>query len=978
MEPPGDCDRKKSDAEARQSERSEAFTRYRDDAHKHIAGKQKVPHAAASLQTRGLDGTSKVSAENVVPLPTKQLPIDKSKEALELEIQKKKKVIGTIKLDTLPDRGKRLKDQLKQLEDQLSLLSLSAPSGKSAGSDDCSVVRQPPTVSTQDRSATDGAAASLAVAEKAVKEVVHSKSVTETSASKEPRKIAPTKSDRGEHRSSKEGHTGRSLSPKGGSRVLKAADGPTTATSGAQSGKKPNSKFSHDLEKNRTDAACSEEQRLSPSKVTLTQRRSQEHVQTGSRSSEHKCASDSTDVAETSLLPKEPSHSKHPEKGVTGGSVVAKRRPVSPVARVGSHHDEPRPPTSALHSVYERRVLLVSPLPLTKTSPPAKGRGSTEEALGTRIPRGLSESCTSRLKHFAQILSSQPGEWDESPQPSGVRTPLMPHQLQALRWMLWREAQEVPGGILADAMGLGKTLTMLTLVEQQRRKDKSWKSATGSKDGGGDDDGDAATTTPSPRGGTLVVCPLSLLHQWEEEVERHLPGQWRVRVHHGRNRSTDPRELVRCHLVITTYDTISSDWARIDATGNKGLSPLFAVRWRRLVLDEAHSIRNLHTRRAKAACALTAWSRWALTGTPVHNDVGDMRALLKFLQCRPFDDDAFWKQWVKENPGPEAMAVVMKCLLLRRTKEQAGKDGKPLVPLPKKNIVLHRLSLEGTEAKVYKELDEWSRSSGPEKYVDPVTGRELYRNTGSRRFVMLIRLQQACSHLALLKRKVLEDAAVDTDELLSASMAGLQLADESAAGEDRLDALNLERYAGAREFDSAYVSCKIKALLDMLVKVQEESNNQDKSVVVSRWTSLLSLVRQQLEKQGIPSVTIQGSVPGQQRAAHVASFNNQEQGGPKVMLLSLEAGGVGLNLIGGNHMFVLDVHWNPALEAQAFDRIHRVGQTKTVVINRLICAGTIEERILELQKHKQRLAESVVGQRRLTADDYAFLFATSS
>lgn len=348
----------------------------------------------------------------------------------------------------------------------------------------------------------------------------------------------------------------------------------------------------------------------------------------------------------------------------------------------------------------------------------------------------------------------------------------------------------------------------------------------------------------------------------------------------------------------------------------------------------------------------------------------------RFLQCRPFDDDAFWKQWIKENPGIEALSLVMKCVLLRRTKEQTGRDGKPLVPLPTKSIVLHKLSLEGTEAKVYKQLDQWSRSSGPEKYVDPVSGKELYRNTGSRRFVMLIRLQQACSHLSLLKGKVLEDAAVDTDELLSVSLSGLQLADVPASGEDRLDALRLQEYAGAREFDAAHVSCKIKALMDMLLKIQQESNNQDKSVVVSRWTSLLSLVQRQLERRGIPCVSIQGSVPGQQRAAHVQSFN-RPGGGPMVMLLSLEAGGVGLNLVGGNHMFVLDVHWNPALEAQAFDRIHRVGQTKPVVINRLVCAGTIEERILELQKHKQQLAEAVVGRRRLTPEDYHFLFATS-
>ncbi|KAL1485253.1 hypothetical protein MTO96_032077 [Rhipicephalus appendiculatus] len=661
-----------------------------------------------------------------------------------------------------------------------------------------------------------------------------------------------------------------------------------------------------------------------------------------------------------------------------GGSVVAKRRPVSPVARVSSCLEDPRPPTTALHSVYDRRVLLTSPLPLSKAaaSSAAVKKGATSETLGTRISRGLSEQCTARLQPLIQSLSSQPDEWDESPPAAGgADCPDAPPATSPAVDALEGGARGSRGAFscascdilgvnhfllssTADAMGLGKTLTMLSLVEQQRSRDKAHKLAANIKSSNKDGNDDCETATPvSPRGGTLVVCPLSLLHQWEEEVQRHLPDRWQVHVHHGRNRTADPEELACCDLVVTTYDTISSDWARVDATGKSGVGVSAHI------CDTVDHILQVappgagrgtqHPQLAHAACQGCLCTAGVVTlgphGDPVHNDLNDMRSLLKFLQCNPFDDDTFWKQWVKENPGPEALAMVMKCVLLRRTKEQMGKDGKPLVPLPKKSIVLHKLSLEGTEAKVYKELDEWSRSSGPEKYRDP----------------------------PLLKKKVLEDAAIDTDELLSAGMAGLQLSDDSAAAEDSLDALNLDKYASAREFDSAYASCKIKTLLDMLLKVREESNNQDKSVVVSRWTSLLSLVRHHLDRRGIPSVTIQGSVPGHQRASYVAKFNEQREG-PTVMLLSLEAGGVGLNLVGGNHMFVLDVHWNPALEAQAFDRIHRVGQTKTVVINRLICAGTIEERILELQKHKQRLAESVVARRRLTANDYDFLFATSS
>lgn len=941
-------------------EKSEAFSRHRGDDR--VAGQHVVVMPPAP-PLQGSSETKKVAAT----FP----PTTKSREALELEIQKKKKVIGTIKLNTLPDGGRRLKDQLKELEDQLSLLCLSATSNASTKG-----------ISAKNTSAaaehvSRGEERSGMAFERAVQQA-DTKAELPAPTAKELKKSAPTERGAGKL------DTFKDSQPYKNSQTKHSADAHHASLSASRGNdKKPSDRSSEDVGKSNALPKSPEMQRPPDSRDYRAQSSSPKHLPEEGDLSSSKCESSSQcptgDVSTKGILIS-PSESAAEGPGL-GDSVVAKRRPVSPVARVGVCQEDSRPPTSALHSVYDRRVLLTSPLPLSKVavSSAAVKKGATSETLGTRISRGLSEQCTARLQPLIQSLSSQPDEWDESPQPQGVRTALMAHQRQALQWMLWREEQEAPGGILADAMGLGKTLTMLSLVEQQRSRDKAHKLAAKIKSNDktdGKNDSETAAPAP-PRGGTLVVCPLSLLHQWEEEVQRHLPGQWQVHVHHGRNRTVDPEELARCDLVVTTYDTISSDWARVDATGKSGLSPLFTVKWRRLVLDEAHNIRNLHTRRAKAACALLAWSRWALTGTPVHNDLNDMRSLLKFLQCHPFDDDSFWKQWVKENPGPEALAVVMKCVLLRRTKEQMGKDGKPLVPLPQKSIILHKLSLEGTEAKVYKELDEWSRSSGPEKYRDPVTGRELYRNVGSRRFVMLIRLQQACSHPALLKKKVLEDAAIDTDELLSAGMAGLQLSDDLAANEDRLDALNLDKYASAQEFDIAYVSCKIKTLLDMLLKVREESNNQDKSVVVSRWTSLLSLVRHHLDRRGIPSVTIQGSVPGHQRASYVAKFNDQREG-PTVMLLSLEAGGVGLNLVGGNHMFVLDVHWNPALEAQAFDRIHRVGQTKTVVINRLICADTIEERILELQKHKQQLAESVVARRRLTANDYDFLFAKVS
>ncbi|XP_029825294.3 transcription termination factor 2 isoform X2 [Ixodes scapularis] len=600
-------------------------------------------------------------------------------------------------------------------------------------------------------------------------------------------------------------------------------------------------------------------------------------------------------------------------------------------------------------------VLLTSPLPLAKETKNTKAGG--QATLGTR-GRPSPPPSSPHLRAFLESLESCPGEDEESGQPRGVLTPLMPHQKQALSWMLWRETQDPRGGILADAMGLGKTLTVLALIQKQLE----------------------ASSGDPPGGGTLVVCPVSLVHQWAGEAKRHLAPPLRAHVHHGKGRASHASELARHRLVVTSYETVSSEWdkwrqASETADGPvkpgasvRGPAALFGVSWQRVVLDEAHVVRNLRTRRAKAVRALSSHARWAVTGTPVHNDLGDLRSLLKFLRCRPFDDDGFWSRWSRDHPGPDSMAVVVKCLLLRRTKDQKGKDNQPLVPLPERTVVLHKLRLAGTEARLYEDIDRWSRLTEPEKYVDPVSKKELYRNVGSRRFVALIRLQQACSHPALLKRRVLEDAEVDCDDLLAACFSGLSLNKTADQGLDVLD-----KYSRCSEMERSFTSCKLATLLQLL----EEVPPKDKSVVLSKWTSLLALVEEHLGRRAIPCATIQGSVPGQRRAEIVHSFNRDPRG-PKVLLLSLEAGGVGLNLIGANHMFALDVHWNPAMEAQAFDRIHRVGQTKPVVINRLICAGTVEERILELQAQKQRLADSVVASRRLTKEDYRFLLPLAS
>ncbi|EFP13194.1 hypothetical protein CRE_08427 [Caenorhabditis remanei] len=177
-------------------------------------------------------------------------------------------------------------------------------------------------------------------------------------------------------------------------------------------------------------------------------------------------------------------------------------------------------------------------------------------------------------------------------------------------------------------------------------------------------------------------------------------------------------------------------------------------------------------------------------------------------------------------------------------------------------------------------------------------------------------------------------------------------------------------------FEPEFLSCKMKKTLQILSNIVEKG---EKVVIVSQWTSVLELIEEHIKQYAIRYTSITGQIPVKDRQERVDSFN-REVGGAKVMLLSLTAGGVGLNLTGGNHLIMIDLHWNPALEQQAFDRIYRMGQKKPVFIHRLITKGTIEQRVVELQKSKLTLASSVLDgtatrkMNKLTTADIKMLF----
>ncbi|XP_026537551.1 transcription termination factor 2 isoform X1 [Notechis scutatus] len=617
------------------------------------------------------------------------------------------------------------------------------------------------------------------------------------------------------------------------------------------------------------------------------------------------------------------------------------------------------------------------------------------------------------INQLHKSLESCPTETSISEDPHGLKISLLLHQKQALSWLLWRENQKPCGGILADDMGLGKTLTMIALILAQKctEKEKEKKlELCMSKQGSID----------TCSHGTLIVCPASLIHHWKKEVEKHVKyGKLKVCLYHGPNRIKNASILSQYEIVITTYSILAKEIPiqkeEIDVAEDCLLQdksfpscPLVCICWARIILDEAHNIKNPKVQASIAAYKLRATARWAVTGTPIQNNLLDMYSLLKFLRCSPFDEFKVWKNQVDNNTrkGGERLMILTKSLLLRRTKDQLDSSGKPLISLPQRCVQVHRLKLSEDEQSVYDVLFKRSRStlqsflkhqetsytgySGDNPFDIGAQQFKVCQQDSSGKMVkcsppvsttihilsLLLRLRQCCCHLSLLKVAV--DQANMNSEGISLSMeeqlSALTLSEPDSS--DTLSMVNLFGTAfGADLFEMTKQSTKISHLLEELKRIQ---NHSQKCVVVSQWTSMLKTVAMHLDMLGLKHATVDGSVNPKQRMDIVEEFNNNPKG-TKVILISLLAGGVGLNLVGGNHLFLLDMHWNPALEDQACDRIYRMGQQKDVKIHRFVCEGTVEEKISELQTKKKELAQKVLSGKgesftKLTLADLRLLF----
>lgn len=453
---------------------------------------------------------------------------------------------------------------------------------------------------------------------------------------------------------------------------------------------------------------------------------------------------------------------------------------------------------------------------------------------------------------------------------------LRPYQQQGLSWLRFLDAFGL-GGCLADDMGLGKTVQILALLA---------------------DDVDRAMEGESV-GPTLLICPTSVMGNWQREARRFVP-HLRVRLHHGPQRlegEAFERDAKRMHLVIASYGLADRD-----------REELSKVAWRRVILDEAQNIKNPGTRQHQAVKLFPAATRFALTGTPVENHLSELWSIYDFVMPGHLGTaTSFGKRFVRpiQQEKDEDAATLLKRLtapfLLRRHKTDPAIAG----DLPEKveNKVFCGLSRE--QATLYQAVvDQMTMEMAVEEGKGR-SGRVL--NT-------LLRLKQICNHPALF------------------------LGDGSELGER---------------------SGKLQRLAEMLEEILEEGQ---KALVFTQFKEMGDLLQKYLEKHlkvGIPF--LHGSVERQERDDMVDFFQSGAPDAPKVMLLSLKAGGTGLNLTAASHVFHYDRWWNPAVEDQATDRAFRIGQTRNVLVHKFVCQGTVEELIDTMIMNKKDLADRIVG-----------------
>uniref|UniRef100_A0A8C1YCD3 Helicase-like transcription factor n=1 Tax=Cyprinus carpio TaxID=7962 RepID=A0A8C1YCD3_CYPCA len=472
---------------------------------------------------------------------------------------------------------------------------------------------------------------------------------------------------------------------------------------------------------------------------------------------------------------------------------------------------------------------------------------------------------------------------------------------------------------------------------------------------------------------TLIVCPLSVLSNWLDQFEQHIQADVTLKVYlyYGAERIRSVNLLSEQDVVLTTYNVLSSDY------GNKGNSPLHKVSWLRVVLDEGHVIRNPNALQSKAVLELQSERRWILSGTPIQNSLKDLYMLLSFLKLKPFDLKGWWNRIIQrpvtmgDRVGLKNLQALVKGITLRRTKNSKV-AGRTLVQLPERRVFVQHVILSEEEREEYEQVRREGRKI-VDRYFEEGTVMTNYADV----LAILVRLR----HYYYMKLLLNEECAICLDSLRqpvitycahvycrpcicevirSEKQARCPLCRAPIKTKELVEYPGEEMEAGPATGENCRSSSKVDALMSNLLKLRSEDPTV-KSLVVSQFTRFMDLIEVPLREYGFSFTRLDGSMAQKTRAKAIQDFQDSSPGSPTIMLLSLKAGGVGLNLTAASHVFMMDPAWNPAAEDQCVDRCHRLGQSRDVVITKFIVKDSVEENMVKIQKKKQELVDKAFG-----------------
>ena len=543
------------------------------------------------------------------------------------------------------------------------------------------------------------------------------------------------------------------------------------------------------------------------------------------------------------------------------------------------------------------------------------------------------------------------------------------------------------GGILSDDMGMGKTLEMISLLVTESNVSSKCKT-------------------------TLIVAPVGVMSNWSGQIAHHIKPDHalRVLVYHGNNKKLmGANDFNDYDVVITSYGTLATEYLpRGKKNPPSGLRSqgLFSVDWRRVILDEGHIIRNPQTKSALAATNLMAHSRWVLTGTPIINNLKDLFSLVRFIGLTGGLErlEIFNSVLIRPlNQGDVNASLLLQALMaticLRRKKEMKFVDLK----LPELSEYVHRIDFLDHEREKYEALQAEAKGLLNTVQRNQINGKgqDTYRHL----LEVLLRLRQVCNHWKLCGERVTSvlsalesQKVVDlTPENKKALQDMLQISIESREdcpiclenlhnpvitacahvfGSECIErvietqhrcpmcraepleleslvrpAVDLGETSDQPDIDTDTSSSKIEALLSILKASSKKPGT--KTVIFSQWTSFLNIIQAQLEANGYRYARIDGTMRANQRDASLTALETDP--GCTIMLASLAVCSVGLNLVAANQVILADSWWAPAIEDQAVDRVHRLGQRKPTTVWRLVMNDSIEDQVLNIQAEKRKL-----------------------